>query len=86
MRKFGFVRSLVLIAIILLGLCFAAQSFGTMGKDVSDSTAMTASQSQATTPISVDWAVAGLVVSGVLIILIRPRRRTQVAIEEEKHK
>ena len=72
MRRFAFVRLIGLVVIALIGLSFAAQSFGTVdGRAVSP----TSAQAQANTSFSMEWAAAGLSAGGVLIFLLRPRRR-----------
>lgn len=71
-RKLGFVRYTVLVAICIIGICFAAQSFGNMGSVEADATANVASAAP------LEWSVIGVVISGSLVLLIRPRRRKVV--------
>ncbi len=67
-------RALVVGVFLLMGILFAAQSFGT-----AEDASATAGPAVA---VEMDWALVGVLVSGALIILVRPRRRIEADTEK----
>ena len=84
MFKFRFVRSTVLIVVLILGICFAAQSFGKIHPGTSTSVTTSESQVNVASPPRIEWSVAGMLATGILIVLLCPRHRAVVSEENEK--
>ena len=77
MFRMGFVRSLALIGVCILVVMFVVQrlSFGVQDAPAASAASPLASSPQAETSPHLGLAVMGILLAGLLIMLIRPRRR-----------
>jgi hypothetical protein len=81
MRKILSSRLLLVAVILVIGIMVVGQNFGFAGPQASAdaSEAVVAASS----PPQFEWALAGLVLGGSLITLLRPRRRKVVQVTDE---
>ena len=67
-------RALIVGVFLLMGILFAAQSFG-----IAQNPSVVPGPAVA---VEMDWALVGVLVAGALIILVRPRRRYETSVEK----
>jgi len=74
--------SRILVFAIVIAVCavLLSQNMGLAGAQGATETGNTDSTMTASTTPQMDWALAGLLLGGALITLLRPRRRKVVAV------
>jgi hypothetical protein len=78
MRKLLSSRLLIVAIVLVVGVMFLGQSMGIAGPQPSSETPE--ATLAASTPAQMDWALAGLLLGGTLIALLRPRQRRIVPV------
>ena len=78
MRNLLSSRLLVVVTALVIGVMFLGQNMGIAGSQASPETSD--STVAASPPPQMDWALAGLLLGGALITLLRPRRRKVVPV------
>jgi hypothetical protein len=73
-------RVLLVTIILMAGLVFLGQNMGIASAPTPSETSGTDSTVATSPPPQLDWALAGLLAGGVLITLLRPRRRKTVPV------
>jgi len=68
-------RFFLVTIILIVGVVLLSQNMGIAGSQAPTKEASTADATLAVSPRQMDWALAGLLLSGALITLVRPRRR-----------
>ena len=76
-------RFLLVAIILIVGVVLLAQNMGIASPHVPAETSTTDSTLAASPPPQMDWSLAGLLISGALITLLRPRRRKIVHVTAE---
>jgi len=80
MKRLFSSRFLLVTVILMISVVLLVQNMGIAGSQTPVKTSGIDSTSAASPPPQLDWALAGLVVSGALITLLRPRRRKIVPV------
>jgi len=78
MRNLLSSRLLLVVIVLVIGVMLLGQNMGIAGSQVSPETSD--STVAASPPPQMDWALAGLLLGGALITLLRPRRRKVVPV------
>ena len=73
-------RVLLVTIILIVSVVLLVQNMGIAGSQSPAETAAADSTVATSAPPQLDWALAGLLVSGALITLFRPRRRRTVPV------
>lgn len=78
MFRMGFARSLALVGVCILVVIFVVQSLSFGVQNVPDASAASplASSPQADASPHLGFAMMGILLTGLVIVLFRPRRRT----------
>ena len=80
MKRLFSSRFLLISVILVIGVVLLVQNMGIAGPHPPLKPSAIDSTAAASPPPQLDWALAGLVVSGALITLLRPRRRKTVPV------
>jgi len=80
MKRLFSSRFLLVTVILMISVVLLVQNMGIAGSQTPVKTSGIDSTATASPPPQLDWALAGLVVSGALITLLRPRRRKIVPV------
>ena len=78
MRKILSSRLLLVAVVLVVGVMIVGQNMGLANSQESSEAIVAASS-----PPQLDWALAGLVLAGALITLLRPRRRKIVQASDK---
>ena len=80
MRNLLSSRLLIITIVLVVGVVLLSQNMGIAGPQVSAGPSGSDSTLAASAPPQMDWALAGLLLGGALITLLRPRRRKVVQV------